>query len=189
MQTCCGNKQYSVGTCGHTNSNQLWVGSSKLWGKPSQDLIVNINRAYYNPITGAASKRNRHINIRSQKLKLSFVTHENDNVQNDDENDNDSNDDENDNDNNVTEQHLQQFENCNTKEYQYSLYGVVNHEGIVAGSGHYVNHILNDSEGKQHQGYQWIYTNSTTVIPHNNFPSLSKNVTTCWFSLDVNVNN
>ena len=158
-------QEYQLMRCQHTQTNQLWIGSKKLWGKAPQDLVININRSFTNPITGEPMKWHRQVQIDDENLDVTFV----ENIKNSQEN------------------HTQQFNNVNTNVSRYSLYGVVNHQGVGAGSGHYINHVLNDTTNQQHRNFKWIKTNSTLVMPHNNFREISTDVTACWFRLnDVN---
>lgn len=153
--------QYGVFTCDHAQSPQLWCGDSKLWGKPPVDLAINIIRTFKNPITGTIMKRDRHVNINNLSLSLRFAS----NIKN------------------VAETPTMQFANCETQLCRYSLYGVANHQGN-ASSGHYTNHILNDSQ--QSSKNKWVHTNSLRVVYHNDDTRISDHVTTCWFTRDIN---
>lgn len=153
--------QYAVTTCDHAQSAQLWYGCRKLWGKPPRDLALNIVRTFQNPITGTTMKRHRHININNLSVSLRFGC----NIKN------------------GAETPSEQFKNFETQLSKYSLYGVANHEGI-ASSGHYTNHILNDSEDSPKN--KWVHTDSLRVIYHNDDNRISENVTTCWFTRDLN---
>lgn len=176
MKKCLEKKDYAFIKCKHSNNNQIWIGSQKMWGKSPLDLMVHILRIFINPITGTFNKDDRNVSVNNHKLLLSFVQNSK-NVNSVDEAKANL-DEAKSNTNNLQ----RQFADVETLESSYKLYGVANHQG-GAHSGHYTNHILNDSKGNL-QG-KWIHTNSLSVIPHNRDASISANVVSCWFHLDV----